>query len=63
MGFVKEKCEKSGWFAFSYLKCKEYHTNNKQYREAKTVFIPTDSKAPHNYKWNNIFSIAETVFG
>lgn len=50
MGFVKEKCEKSGRFAFSNLKCKEYHTDNKQYREAKTVFIPADSKAPHNYK-------------
>lgn len=44
MGFVKEKCEKSGRFAFSNLKCKEYHTDNKlygeYYREAKTVSYP-----------------------
>lgn len=59
MGFVKEKCEKSGRFAFSNLKCKEYHTDNKQYgeyyRESKTVFIPGDSKVQYNYARNTIF--------
>ena len=50
MGFVKEKCEKSADLRFLTFNCKEYHTDNKQYREAKTVFIPADSKAPHNYK-------------